>query len=512
MTTSGAAGYPSGGAMRRWTRLVVRTRAEKSVGELLGDVYTIVLTVAVTVAMVGALARNHGLTRTGPQTGTDLDTGWLTLLAALAVLGFGIGLLGRTGPVSLGAAQAGWWLPLPGERGSLLRPSLVGPTTAAAAVGAITGLLLALAIDPALTLVTALAAALAGLLLGAALALGLVPVEAAGRQRAVSVAGDGLLALTPVAALALVLAPPGQLLVPTGWWPAGVGAVLLVLAWWRALRSLPHLHDTELRERGAAAVELRGATLATDTRDIGRALDIAPRRARRRRSARLRLAPRLVRLAGPGAALATADALLLLRSPRRLVQLVCGAALALVAPLLPQLPAVGIVLVVVSGAWISALATGLGARDAQAVPAIDALLPVGQRAVRGWRLVVPVLVMLLWSLPVFAVLGRLYDDVGGWLALGLLAAPVWAGGIVRSAYRPPPDFSGPLIVTPMGAYPKGLATLASTGPDVILVGAVPLAVAVLTGSVTSVLLGLQLALTALAVALAVRAVRPKAES
>ncbi|HLT85259.1 MAG TPA: DUF6297 family protein, partial [Phototrophicaceae bacterium] len=173
MSATGAAGYPTGGAMRRWTRLVVRIRAEKGAGELLSDVYTIVLTLAVTVAMVGALARSHGLSRTAPDAGTALDTGWLALLGAVAVLGVGIGVLARTGPVALGAAQAGWWLPLPGERGSLLRPSLVAPTAAAASVGALTGLLLALALDPSLTLLHALAAVLAGLALGAVLALSL---------------------------------------------------------------------------------------------------------------------------------------------------------------------------------------------------------------------------------------------------------------------------------------------------------------------------------------------------
>src|SRR5699024_5241884 len=64
VTDTGAAGYPAGGAMRRWTRLVVRKRSRTGIGELLSDVYTITLTVAVTVAMVAALARSQGLLRT----------------------------------------------------------------------------------------------------------------------------------------------------------------------------------------------------------------------------------------------------------------------------------------------------------------------------------------------------------------------------------------------------------------------------------------------------------------
>lgn len=494
--------------MRRWTRLVVRTRSTTSMGELLSDVYTIVLTLAVTVAMVAALARSQGVMRATEPASTALDTGWVSVLLGVAVLGLGTGLLARTGPVSLGSAQAAWWLPLPGERGSLLRRSLVVPIAASASVGAVTGLLLILALDPAVTAAHGLAAALAGLLVGAALALGLVPVEAGGRRRVASAVGDLVLALVPLTALALVLAPPPPLRVGGAWSPVVVAAVVLGLAWWAARRRLPWVHDTELRERGAATMELAGASLSMDTRALGRALDVAPRRSRLRGSARLRAVPVLVRVLGPGAALAGADALLLLRSPRRIVQLVCGGALALTAPLLPQVPALLTAVLIAAGAWIAALTTAQGARDAEAVPALDALLPIGERAVRSWRLAVPVLAMVLWSAVVFTVLGWLRDDVGAWVALGLLAAPVWAGGAVRSAYRPPPDFSGPLIVTPMGAYPLGLARIASTGPDVVMLGAIPLVVAVLTGAVTAVTLGLQVAFAALAVVLAVRPVRP----
>lgn len=506
---SGAAGYPAGGTMRRWTRLVVQARSRKGTGELLSDVYTIVLTVVVTVAMVAALARSHGPARSTTPALTTLDTGWLALLVAVAVLGAGTGVLARTGPVSLRAAQAGWWLPLPGERRSLLRPSLVAPTVAAAAVGAVTGLLVALALAPDLGVSDGVAAGLTGLTLGAAVALALVPVEAAGRRPVARAVGDGLLALVPPAALGLALLPPGPLVVTVSWWPLAGATVLLGVAGWAAVSSLPRVHDTELRERGAATVELRGAVLANDTRALARALDTGPRQGRCRRSARLRAVPVLVRALGPGVAVGVADALLLLRAPRRLVQLVVGAALALVAPLVPALPTPATVLLVVAGAWLAALATAQGARDAEAVPAVDALLPAGERTVRAWRLAVPVLAMLGWSLPVFGALGAVHDDVAGWLGLGLLAAPVWAGGAVRSAYRPPPDFSGPLIITPMGAYPSGLASIASTGPDVILLGAVPLAVALLTGSVGSVLLVLQVLSAALAVGLAARPARPR---
>src|SRR5699024_8691953 len=158
-----------------------------------------------------------------------------------------------------------------------------------------------------------------------------------GRRRVAATLGDLLLALVPLAVLVLVLAPPAPLEVAGAWWPLAVAVALALPAGWWALRSLPQLHDAELRERGPATVVLRGASLSMDTRALGRALDTQSRRTRRR-SAQLRALPRLVGALGPGAALAAADTLLLLRSPRRLVQILCGAAIALAAPSLPQVP------------------------------------------------------------------------------------------------------------------------------------------------------------------------------
>ena len=117
----------------------------------------------------------------------------------------------------------------------------------------------------------------------------------------------------------------------------------------------------------------------------------------------------------------------------------------------------------------------------------------------------------MWSLGVFSLLTWRYGGPD-WLALGLLTSPVWAAGAVRAAYRPLPDFSGPLIHTPMGAFPPGMTTVFREGPDVVALGTIPVLVALLTGAVTPALLGAQAVLAAVVVAVVARPGRQPASS
>ncbi|HLS72410.1 MAG TPA: DUF6297 family protein [Actinomycetaceae bacterium] len=505
---SGAVGYPTGGAMRRWTRMVPRVRGRGgSVVDLVASIYGLILTVVVFAAMVTPLARSQAAFRASPAAAVGMDTGWLSILLAVALAGIALALLSRTGPIGLSQARAAWWLPLPGERRSLLRPATALPTLATSLAGAVTLPVLMAALDPALTVPLAVAATLTGATYGATLAFVAIALQAQGRRRIVGAVGDLTVALVPVAALVIVLWPPRPLAVAGTWWMLPPALAVAVAAWRWADRALVMLHDTELRERGAANIELGGAAIRMDTRAMGRALD-GDRQYRARGTARLGLTARLIGSFGPGAAIATADAIYLRRARHRLLQVASGVALALVAVLLPQLPAAAAGIGVVAGGWLAALATAQGARHGNAVPAVDAVLPIGELRVRGWRLAAPTAVMLVWALVVFAVIALLQADAG-WLAHGLLLAPALAAGGVRAAYRPPPDFSAPPIVTPMGAYPPGLATVASKGIDVVILAAIPLTAAFIAGRTTLQLLAVQLVLTGVAVVLGVRPAKAK---
>ena len=506
---------PSGRAVRRITLYLTRLHGQGSVADVVSDVYTVVLTLVINIAMVAAVARSQGVARVESVQSGGLDLGWVALLAVLAAVGLGAGLLARLGPVSVSGAQAGWWLPLPADRRSLLFPATVRPAAVAAASGGIVLLLAALALDPAITVPGGVFALLGGAGAGAALTFGLVPLEAAGRRRVATVLGDGLLALVPAIAVVLALTSPGA---PAGGgWPvlAGVAVVLAAGAALLARRTVGAIHDTELRERGAVGGELRGAAMSMDTRAIGRAISGDTRRRAIRRSTSFpllhRLQGRRARRLRAGVALATADALVLRRSPRGLVQILTGGVLAVAALLLTELPGAVTALLVVTGGWVAALPTGTGARHGEFIPSLDTLLPMSQRAVRTWRLAVPGAVMLGWFVLVLAVAAWRFDHLLGWLALGVLAAPVWAAGVVRSAYRPPPDWSQPMVVTPMGAYHPGMASVASKGPDVVVLGAIPLVVALVVGQVGLITLGLQAVLTAVVVAIAAYPGKPPQE-
>ncbi|WP_448631613.1 DUF6297 family protein [Cellulomonas soli] len=147
-------------------------------------------------------------------------------------------------------------------------------------------------------------------------------------------------------------------------------------------------------------------------------------------------------------------------------------------------------------------ATAEGARRAEMAPALDRLLPLSARTVRRLRMVVPAGAMLLWSLVVFAAVGGWAGHVTQWLALGVAGTPVWAAAAVRAAYRPAPDWGAPLVSTPMGALPSGVGSVIARGPDVVVLGLLPVWIALLLGTVTPVLLGVQAVCSLIAVLVA----------
>ena len=61
----------------------------------------------------------------------------------------------------------------------------------------------------------------------------------------------------------------------------------------------------------------------------------------------------------------------------------------------------------------------------------------------------------------------------------------------------------------MGAVPVGVTATLVRGPDVAVLGTVPVALALLVGSATTVLIGAQLALSAALAALAVATAQPR---
>jgi hypothetical protein len=498
---------PTGREVRRWTRERAGTRTAAGVVELLGDVYTALVALAVSTAVAlpfsAQLGDLTGGVRTGP--GVGLEPGWVALLAALAGLAWLAGSLGRLGPVSASAPEVVWWLPLPGDRRSLLRPAALRWPAAAAVLGGVVGLLTGVGATPApgAAVLAGAAAVGAGAAAASGSVIGLCQASARAHRCAVAVA-DGALAAAPLLALVLALGPPAPPQIdPTAALGAGAFVLAAAVLLTRALdRRTGRFPDAVLRERGAVTDEAAAAVLSMDTRALGRVLSEPPAlgRGHRVRSSGLRWLRRTPARWSPVAAIVTADALLLARSPRHVVQVVASAGLPLLVLALPS-PGVAVTAVaVLAGASAAALATAEGARRSQVNPVLDALLPLSQAQVRACRLVVPVIVLVVWSAAVLAAVGWRDGAVLPWALAGALAGPAWAAAAVRAAYRDLPDFSGPLVHTPMGSIPPGTSAVAVIGPDVALVGAVPVVLALVDGQPSALLLAVQAAVSGAALA------------
>lgn len=494
--------------IRRYTARVSSAHGTASPAALVSDVAAAVTGVAIVVAVTaGAVGRSRdalALGATAPTSGAGAagaGLGLAVLALAVGAAGVLLSLAARTGPVGVGAPAARWWLPLAVERRGLVRPAAARTPALAAVLGAVGGTVVVLLV-PGTAFPGALAAGVVSGLVAACLVLAAGLAQTVGREAVVRRTGDALVALVAAALVLVALAGGGDAvrIAPTvvGAVPAAVvGAVAVVPAAVVLDRRLGRLRSSSLRAGGAAGAQAFGGALSLDLREVGRALTDSSTPARRRRSLRLRT------VRGPGTALLTGDAVALARSPWHLVELVVALAVPVVTTRVPGLATtVPTFLAVVVGGTLAAVAATEPARRAHATAGVDRLLPLGARRVRLLRLVLPTAVLLVWSVLVLAAVGTARGTAGGWLALGVAGAPVWAAAGVRSAYRPPPDWGGPLMSTAAGAVPVGVVGVLVRGPDVAVLGLVPTWVALGLGGVTAPLVVVQAVLAAVALAVA----------
>ncbi|ACQ79858.1 conserved hypothetical protein [Beutenbergia cavernae DSM 12333] len=498
-----------GREVRALTAQVARARSGAGIGTILGDVYIAVFSAAIAVAMAASIAGQLGTGLRAPEGAGTLDPGWLAPLIALAGFGGLLAVTARLGPLGVGTAGAVWWLPMPVDRRSLLRPAagrwlVAGLLVGAVAAGIVLALVAAAVPTGAVLALTLAAAACVGALVVAATGLTQTMDITASRRRAVHLAfaGDLALLLAPVAGLVLSVTrpePPDAAGLASGSVLVGVVAILaagVVVAAVVLDARLERVRGADLRERGARAAYASGAAVSMDTRELGRAMSEASEPDARRRPLSFGW------VTGPVSALASADLLVLLRSPRHVVQLVATACLP-IAAVLSGLSALWLTAACLVGAgYVAALASAEGARRAEMAPVLDRTFGIDATTTRRTRLIVPVGVLLVWTVPVFAVIGAHAGDAAGWVALGIVAAPVWGAGAVRAAYRRPPDWSGPLVMTPGGALPPGVAGAIAKGPDITILGLIPTLIAFLTGVVSPTLVFAQLAVTAIMCAIA----------
>ena len=147
----GVAAFPDGTELRRWARRRTR-RHRRGVWALVGDIYSGLLTIVVVgtilVPHLSRLVAARPSSSSQEVTGLgalDLDPGWLVLALTMMLLALGIGPLSRLGPLFLRPHEAAWWLPMPGDRGTLLVPVARVEYLITVTAGAVMGVLPALA-------------------------------------------------------------------------------------------------------------------------------------------------------------------------------------------------------------------------------------------------------------------------------------------------------------------------------------------------------------------------------
>lgn len=469
----------TGRELRTLTARAVRARADAGPGEVVVDVAYAVVSALLAVGMVaGAANVVRGVLLADPGADADvvLSASTVRALVTCAFLAVVLAAGARLGPLGVGSAGARWWLPAPSGRGGLLSPSYARALLAGAGLGALGGA--AIALGTAAGVVDAARAALAVGVVAVLLVVvaGLVQPHARATARLARWA-DVAVAVVPVAGVALVLRggadvtatlPPLVVLV--------LGAVAAGLAvWWWTRRE--RLGAPVLRAQGSVLDHVGGAVLSLDVRELGRAFARAGGARRRvRRAATLRV------VRGPATAVVAADLVLLRRSPTSLAHLAGLAALLVVVHQVPALASGFGAFVVLVAAGLRAAHLGAeGARTADLVPVLDALVPVGARVGRLARVVTPALTAVV-CLGLGVVPLALGTGDARWLVLAGLCGVVQGAAAVRSAYRTPPDWSAPLLATPAGGIPTGAAAAFRVGPDVALLGSVPLGVALLVGS------------------------------
>jgi hypothetical protein len=483
-----------GPRVRRLTRRSAAQRAVTTWSTRLGDAWSTAASVAIGLAVLGgwlASVRDEIAAR-APVSGTPLPasvTATVSLVVTVAAL---TGLLDRLGPISASPAAAAWWIPLPADRRGLLRGDLVRVVLLCALVTAALTAPLALVRADRPSLATTVTTSVTAAALAASLAGAVALLQTRGRNGGLSTVAGAVAVTASATAALLATAPPlaraaGRLTaldlpaVPLPALAPVVAAALGLL--FVADRGLGRIGSGALRSLGSASSYASASVFSMDTRDLGRALARAPRRTpgRPRRFRRVR---------GPGQAVATADLILLARSPWQLGQLVIATALPVLAIRtagLDRLPAVGAAGLLLG--WLgAAVAVGHPARQGQAMPALDRLLPLSPGQLIAARSVAPALALAVVCGCSGLLVGQGSGNTPAWTALALGTVPAWTAAALRGAYRPELDWSGPVVSTPMGVLPAGLGATLVQGVDVGLLGSLPIIAAVLLGGAPSVVL------------------------
>jgi hypothetical protein len=478
--------------MREWRR----GRADTTLMEALSDAYIAVFAAAMlTASAANAILHTRAAIARGCTTTACVDArGALPWLCAGTLVTLTLVLARIVGPLMVTPAVGAWLLAAPVDRAALLRPRLwiLGAMSflTGGVVSSVIAALVGFGPSEIAGFGVGVAAACTAAVMGAAVAQSRSPVL----LRVITWVLGGAVWLGLVAVTVHVV-PDSLADAPAAGLLAGAAAVLVLAAvvlTVGAARRLRQVHRDRLTPGGALLSSLSGALASLD---LALMYDILVARRWLARST-----VRSVR-GGPGGAWALVwrDVVRLRRSPVSLVLL----AAALVVPYVVVALDLGPVVALVTG--LTGFLTGLwlcsALRTTSRTPGLVRCFPLSSAVVRAACLAVPAVVLFLWALAATPAIHRGLPDVG-WddaLAIAVAVGAAAVSAIARWLLAQPPDYSKPLVSSPMGAIPTGLIGSALRGFDVLLLVTAPVLFAptvvgaeisvALAGIVLAVLLG-----------------------
>lgn len=479
-----AAGSLTSRQIRALTSRASKSRSEKSLSDVIGDMYTSIFTAIIAVTMMGGAVTGIEKSAGSPSSGgllrtvspvTPVPIFWASVLMLLVGAAIILGLLARLGPMSSSSDQATWWLSLPVDRRGFLTPGLIRLMSVLFATG-IAGSLLAVLGSGSGSPAGLLSGALGGMALGGFAIL----MQVWGKRTILVVLADIASIAAPIvlAVVFLVGGVPSSHLGDTGlaipalwplltgsneWIAVGLSIVLAAGTTWLGIATAGRFRVRDLVEAGGVSSRVASSITTLDTRELSRVL-AGPVKRRARRNSKFRW------VSSPVTALLASELTLFVRSPRRLGQLLVFAVVPTLATVIQGvLSSMAVVfLAFLVCAFAAALTSVESSRQAEINPSLDRLLPLEARTVYRVRSVLPLILLTIWMAVTCLMLGIVSGMGAPLVLLGILTVPGFAGAGLRSAYRPAPDWSSPSISGPTGPIPTAAISALRRGPDFAL--------------------------------------------
>lgn len=466
----------------RATRNVIRPRGQSLLSRL-NELYVQFLTFG--VGLIYATGLLNGLTAAAEHGfGGHLLSGNYGVVPVEYGLVAGFGLLGlvaywvsgRLGPMAITANQRHWWYSLAINREPLLARGLRRAVLAAAVVGA-------LATVPVAIISGSNAALFAGrILAGALTGAAILALAAFAQTRLAAPAGHqdptknqrprrGPATTWVLAGLSVVL---GAMLFGTlqgDWIFAAAPAIVLVAAALGMRNKLSSVRTMSLLKAGSARGHVQAALTLMDTGELSASLSSGGKRSK----IRLPGTPRTA-----AGALFHAEATVLARQPGRLWRWGLGLAVVPLTGLIQTFDSPIILLpVLLAAAIFSSTAAAGPLWQLRMAPSLDALLPISRTASRWVHVALPVMLMGLWTTAAagfFVLAGGFRVEL---LVLGAAAGGGLGAGMLRRAFRQQEDLTKLVYLMQLGRSGPAMLGTRIRGYVLSLFALVPLALGML---------------------------------